>query len=558
MIKKLVIIGGVAAGPKVALKAKREHPDLDVILITQEEYTAYSGCGLPYYIGGVLSGKESVIIKEPDQLRSQFGLTVLSRHRVDEIGYDDHQVYVTDLNRNEHRAVPYDRLVIATGASPVVPPALRCEAANLFTLRSVEDGFQIRAYIEQNTVGHITIIGGAFIGLELAENLKRLEKRVTIIELSNQLLASFDKDVSNMVRNIVVENGVNVFLEESVTALGLSNDCACIEKVVTDKRTVATDLVVVATGVRPNTGFLDESRIRLSANKAIVADKQQRTTCPDIYAVGDCAENINLITGGRCWFPMGSTANKAGRVCGINVADPVYPAEFPGVAGTMILRLFSENIGKTGLSEKEAARAGVEYECVTVGARNIPKHFPGSDHDVIKLIARKSDGRILGMQSFGRGPVDKYVDTVAAAMYFGASADDLQYLDLAYSPLFATPISAVNLAASVLKNKADGLFQTISAEELHRIMTHDDVELIDVRSQDEYAQGHIPNSSNVDFLDLVALRNLPDKSKQICLICESAKRAYVASRYLTAAGFSRVKVLDGGLLMWPYQKVSLY
>lgn len=557
-MNKIVIIGGGAAGPKVALKAKREHPDFDILLITEEDYTSYSGCGLPYYIGGVINGTESVIIKSPEQLRNEFGLVVFTGCRVEKIEYDNNTVEVKDLIQNKHFSIEYDRLVIATGASPVIPNSLRCKADNLFTLRSVDDGFKIKEYINNNNVHHISIIGGSFIGLELAENIKKLGKQVSVIELSEQLLPSFDRDFGDIIRNIAVENGVNVFTGESATGFEFSEDKKLINRIITNKRTIATDLIVMSVGVSPNTGFIDANKIELNKNNTIIIDKKFKTSCENIYAVGDCTENYNLNTNKKSWLPMGSTANKAGRVCGINISNENCSIEFPGVAGTIIFKLFSIGVGKTGLSEKDAINEDIDYECVTIGARNVPKHFPGSDYDVLKLIARKSDRKIIGLQAFGKGPIDKYVDTIVTAMKFGATVEDLQYLDLSYSPLFGTPISAINLSANVLGNKMNGLFNTISVKELHQIMNNSDIHIIDVRSEDEYALGHIPNSINVDYLELIKQGETIDKNSQICLICDSVKRAYIALRYLEFYGYTDVTVLDGGLLMWPYQKVSLY
>ena len=557
-MNKIVIIGGGAAGPKVALKAKREHPDLDVVLITEEEYTSYSGCGLPYYIGGVINGTESVIIKSPEQLRKEFGLRVFTGCRVEKIEYNENTVKVWDLIQNKDFSIVYDRLVIATGASPVIPNFLRYKAKNLFTLRSVYDGFKIKEYINNNNVHHISIIGGSFIGLELAENIKKLGKQVSIIELSEQLLPSFDQDFGDIIKNVVIENGVNVFIDESATGFEFSEDKKLIKSIITNKRTIAADLIVLSVGVSPNTDFINPDKVNLNENGTIIIDKKFKTSYENIYAVGDCAENYNLNINKKSWLPMGSTANKAGRVCGINISNEDCSIEFPGVAGTIVFKLFSIGVGKTGLSEKDAINADIDYECVTIGARNVPKHFPGSDFDVIKLIARKSDRKILGIQAFGKGPIDKYVDTVVTAMKFGATVEDLQYLDLSYSPLFGTPISAINLSANVLDNKMNGVFNTISSKELYEIMNNTNVQIIDVRSEEEYAISHIPNSKNIEYLELIKSNEKIDRNSHICLVCDTVKRTYIALRYLDYYGYSDIKVLDGGLLMWPYQKASLY
>ncbi len=557
-MNKIVVIGGGAAGPKVALKAKRENPDLDVILITEEEYTSYSGCGLPYYIGGLINGTESVIIKSPEQLHNEFGLEVLTGTRVEKIEYDNKAVQARDLLHDKLLNIEYDRLVIATGASPIIPNTLKCESNNVFTLRSVGDAFKIKEYIDNNVVQHVSIIGGSFIGLELAENIKKLGKRVSIIELADQLIPSFDREFGDIVKSFVIENGISVFTGESATGFEFSEDKKFVKSIITNKRIINTDLIVLSVGVRPNTNFIDADKIRLNKNNAIVTDKKLQTSCEDIFAVGDCIENYNLVTNKKGWIPMGSTANKAGRVCGINISNDNYSFEFPGVAGTTIFKLFSIAVGKTGLSEKDALNLDIDYECVTIGARNIPKHFPNSDYDAIKLIARKSDRKVIGLQAFGKGPIDKYVDTAVAAISFGATVEDLQYLDFSYSPLFGTPITAINLSAIVLVNKMNDVFSTISSKELYGIMNNSNVQIIDVRSKEEYALSHIPNSKNIEYLELIKPNELIDRNSNIYLVCDTVKRAYIALRYLEYYGYSDVKVLDGGLLMWPYQKVSNY
>lgn len=306
-MNKIVVIGGGAAGPKVALKAKRENPDLDVILITEEEYTSYSGCGLPYYIGGLINGTESVIIKSPEQLHNEFGLEVLTGTRVEKIEYDNKAVQARDLLHDKLLNIEYDRLVIATGASPIIPNTLKCESNNVFTLRSVGDAFKIKEYIDNNVVQHVSIIGGSFIGLELAENIKKLGKRVSIIELADQLIPSFDREFGDIVKSFVIENGISVFTGESATGFEFSEDKKFVKSIITNKRIINTDLIVLSVGVRPNTNFIDADKIRLNKNNAIVTDKKLQTSCEDIFAVGDCIENYNLVTNkkdGYQWAPL--------------------------------------------------------------------------------------------------------------------------------------------------------------------------------------------------------------------------------------------------------------
>ena len=557
-MSKLIVIGGVAAGPKAALKAKRERPDWDVTLITNEPDITYSGCSLPYYIGGVLENRDALIVKTPDRLRDAFGIEVLTEHEVEKVDFNRREVLVKNLKSGDLFLFSYDQLVIASGASPVLPSLLRSDAENFFTLRTIHDGAKIKSYIEANAIRKVGIIGGSFIGLELAENIARLGISVSLIEFAPQLLPSFDTDIARVVNNIVAENAVSTFVGESAKGYRYSADRKRIVQIETDKRVLDADLVVVSVGVAPNTGFLKGSEAALSPNGAIKVDPFLQTTVPGVYAAGDCAENLNRITGEACWYPMGSTANKAGRICGENLAALREPASFPGVLGTMILKLFGVGIGKTGLTEKDAAAAGIEYDSVIIGTEDKPKHFPGVQNSTLKLLSEKATGRILGAQALGKGPIDKYLDTVAAALHLRGTVEDLQCLDLCYSPLFSTPISAINLAANVLDNYRRGRYEKISSEQLKGILQAPDTALVDVREEDEFALEHIPGSINLSFTHLRSQHKQIPKECSIILICESGKRAYMAYRYLKNLRYEDIKVLDGGLQAYPFRKASLF
>jgi len=286
-MSKLIVIGGVAAGPKAALKAKRERPDWDVALITNEPYISYSGCSLPYYIGGVLDGLDALVVKSPDQLRQSFGIEVLTEHEVQKIDFNKQEVWAKNLKGGDLCSFPYDRLVIASGASPVLPFPLRSNAENLFTLRTVRDGIEIKKFIETNRIRKASIIGGSFIGLELAENISKLGIGVSLIEFEEQLLPSFDADIARVVRNMVTENGISIFVGERAEGYQCAGGHGRITRIVTDKRVLDTDLVIVSVGVAPNTGFLEGSEIGRFPKGAIRVDPFQQTTVPGVYAAGD-------------------------------------------------------------------------------------------------------------------------------------------------------------------------------------------------------------------------------------------------------------------------------
>ncbi|HRS20634.1 MAG TPA: FAD-dependent oxidoreductase, partial [Clostridia bacterium] len=414
--KKLIVIGAVAAGTKAASKAKRDNPDLEVKVFTKERYISYAGCGLPYYIGGIIRDKQELLVRSIEDFKSEQGIDIFTEHEAKKIDASGKKVIVEDLKSGDIREYSYDKLIIATGASPIIPPLENINLANIFTLRSVSDAFAIRELLDSGAAKKAVIVGGGFIGLETAENLRNRGMDVTIVELVPHILPPFDEEMALYAQNHMIDRGVRILTGEKV--IGFEGSDGKVTTVKTSAGDLEADMVILSIGVRPNTGIAVEAGIETGVTGAIKVNKYMETNIEDIYAAGDCAENTNLITGKPAWYPMGSTANKTGRIAGHNAAlekqEEALKESLEGVLGTTIVRLFEVNAAKTGLSEKDALKEGYEVETVLVPSNDKAHYFPGYRLINTKLVVEKSTHKVLGAQIVGEGVVDKPIDTIAA------------------------------------------------------------------------------------------------------------------------------------------------
>jgi NADPH-dependent 2,4-dienoyl-CoA reductase/sulfur reductase-like enzyme/rhodanese-related sulfurtransferase len=552
--QKLVVIGAVAAGTKAASKAKRENPDLDVKIFTKEEHISYAGCGLPYYIGGVIKEKSELVVRTPEIFKREQDIDIFTKHEVTKIDVNSKKVFVTNLDTQEQLTYDYDKLVMATGASPIKPPLDNINLKNIFTLRSVSDAFTIRDLVDADKVQKAVVVGGGFIGLEVAENLKHRGVDVTLIELAPHVLPPFDEEIALLAQAHMSDKGVNIITGEKV--LGFEGKDGTISKVKSTAGDFEADIVVLSIGVRPNVKFAVEAGIELGATGAIKVDKYMQTNIKDVFAVGDCAENVNLVTGLAAWYPMGSTSNKTGRIAGHNVVNDQNMDSLEGVLGTTVVKLFDMNAAKTGLSERDARKAGMNIETILVPATDKAHYYPGNKAIITKLIVETSTHKILGAQIIGNGVVDKPIDIIATAMTLNAKLEDLTKLDLAYAPPFSMAMGSTIMAANVMLNKLNGKIDTITAIELQEKLKNNLVNVVDVREEEEHFISAIPGSINIP---LNALKRKSgelelDKSKEsIVLVCKVGKRAFLGYLDLKQLGFENIKVLEGGINAYPYE-----
>jgi NADPH-dependent 2,4-dienoyl-CoA reductase/sulfur reductase-like enzyme/rhodanese-related sulfurtransferase len=550
MKQKLVVIGGVASGTKTAAKAIRENPDLDVTVLTEEDYISYAGCGLPYYIGNVIKEKKHLTIMNPEKFKDK-DITVLLRTRAEKIIPGQKKVIAKDLVTSEEKEFPYDKLVLATGAKPIVPPIPGIELKNVYTLRSVTDAFKIRDAVEKEGIKKAVVVGGGFIGLEVAENLSLQGVKVTLVELLDQILPNFDKEIALLAEKHLKEKGIDIFTCEK--AVSIEGEDGRVKALLTDKRKIDADIVLLSIGVKPNTQLAADAGIELGFKGAIKVNENMETNIHDIYAVGDCAENINLVTGKPAWFPMGSTANKMGRVAALNLYPKGEKESLKGVLGTTVVKLFDINVAKTGLSERDAKNAGYNIITVIVPAHDRAHYYPGAKNIITKLIVDKATHRLLGAQIIGEGVVDKPIDIAATVITLGGTVEDMAKLDLAYAPPFSSAMSSTIVAANVARNKLLGKLEGISPLELKDKLSDPGLQIIDVREEAEYQVGAIPGSLNIPLKEIKKRVGEIDKQRETVVVCKLGLRAYLAYITLKHLGVKNLRILDGGVTAWPFE-----
>jgi len=556
--KKIVIIGGVAAGPKVGSKIIRMCPEADVTLIEKGEFLSYAGCGLPYYVSGVVKEQAELMSTPVGTVRDSVffqnvkNIHVFNRTEAIKIDKENKKVSLKSLTDGAEKEVDYDKLIIATGASPVIPPINNINLKNVFTLHGVEDAEGIKAAFSEHKAKDVTIIGGGLIGIEMAEALNDLGARVTIMERLPQILTFLDLEMSQLVVQHLESKGVKVLVNTTVTAL---KGVDTVEKVITNTCDRCSDVVIVSVGVKPNISLAKDCGLEIGNFGGIIVNDQMQTSDEDIYAAGDCVETKDIITGKNCLMPLGSIANKQGRVAAINICSE-KKVSFPGVLKTAICKVFDYGVSSTGLNERTAKEQGFNYITVMSPAPDKAHFYPDAKLIMLKMVVDATSGRLLGMQAIGPGGVDKRIDVAVTAITASMTVDDIAELDLAYAPPFSPAMDNIITAANIARNKLAGCFKSISPVEVQeKLNNNEDIILLDVRSDQEYEITHLENST---LIPLGGLRDrcesLP-KDKDIIVYCKISLRGYEAALILKAAGFTNVVVMDGGLLMWPYKKI---
>lgn len=562
MRKKVLVIGGVAAGTKAASRIIRRDPDVEVIILEKGEIISYGACGMPFFIADLVKDHTELqttpigVIRDTGFFKNVKGVKVLIKTRADEIDRAKKIVKAVNIETREQLEFSYDKLVLAVGGTPVIPPLDGIGLNNIFKLSTAEDSLAIKAKISSGSVKNAVIIGAGLIGIEMIEAFKMWNVDVTIVEKEESVLpALLDREMGYLFKNFLKSKGVRILTSETVVRFkddGNGN----LAKVITDKNELDADLVLMSIGVRPAVDLAKKAGIKIGETGAIEVNQYFQTSDPDIYAGGDCAENIHRLTGSKIFAPMGSTANKHGRSIADHITGLAVP--FPGVLGTGICKVFEYNVGCTGLSEKDARVQGYDVETVITPAPDKPHFYPGNAPIIIKLVADKKTEKILGVQILGPGDVAKRIDIVASAMSFGATAEQLSNLDLAYAPPFSSAMDNIITAAHVMMNKFIGLARAVSALQVkEKLDNNEDFLFLDVRSPGEYKEVRIKHL-NVKLVPLGMLRgeldNLP-RDKEIIAFCKISLRGYEAQRILDANGFKDVKFMDGGVIAWPFEKV---
>lgn len=545
MEKKIVIIGGVAGGASAAARLRRLDEHAEIIMFEKGEHISYANCGLPYYLGNVITDREKLLLQTPQAMKDVFNIDVRINSVVTQIFPHQKEIEVQEKSGRVYRE-SYDYLILSPGASPIRPPIPGIDAANVFTVRSIPDVDVLKGFIENQQTKNAVVVGGGFIGLEMAENLHQLGINTTIIEATDQVLAPLDYEMAAILHQHLRESGVDLVLKDGVSSF-VQEDGSVAKLKLESGREIPTDMVIMAVGVRPEVDLAKRAGLAVGERGGIMVNEEMRTSDPHIFAIGDAVEVKDLVTGTWTHIPLAGPANKQGRI----VADVITgrKAVYSGTQGTAIAKVFELVVASTGANEKTLKKMGIPYEVSFTHPGAYASYYPGSTTMHIKLIFDPKNGTILGAQIIGSHGVDKRIDVLAAALRRRETVFDLQELELAYAPPFSSAKDPVNLAGYVAGNIINGDMSVIHWHEIDQL-DRESTLIIDVRTEAEYGVGHLPGAVNIPVEKIrERLPELPN-DKEIILYCRVGFRGYLAYRILVQNGFSRVRNLSGGWLTY--------
>ncbi|MDA3924436.1 MAG: FAD-dependent oxidoreductase [Kiritimatiellae bacterium] len=549
---KVVIIGGVAAGPKAGSRINRLCCDAEMTIVEKGEFLSYAGCGLPYYISGVVKERKELMSTPVGTVRDSIffqnvkNVHVMNHTEATCIDREQRTVSVVSRNGGEQK-LDYDKLVLATGAESVIPPIKGVDLENIFNLKNIYDAERIKEMLGEKKALNAVIVGGGLIGVEVAEAFHEMGCRITIVEFQSQILSLIDPEMAVLAEKHFETKGVKV--KTGTKVVEFKGDQK-VSSVVTDQGEIPADIVVLAVGVRPMVKLAREAGLEIGSTGAIAVNTQMQTSDSDIFAAGDCAEKKHIITGKACYIPLGSTANKEGRVaanviCGINDA-------YPGVLGSAICKIFDFTVACTGLGEKEARDAGYDVVTCLSPAPDKPHFMPTAKLLFLKLIADRKTRKLLGAQATGPGAADRRIDVVVTAITAGMTVDQVAHLDMTYAPPYSPAVDNLLTAANILRNKMDGYMKGVTPAEVCAMLeSNKDFTLLDVRSPAECEQMRIEGSVNIPLGALRKRSGELSNEKPIIAFCKISLRGYEAALILKKAGFKDLSVMDGGILMWP-------
>ena len=543
MSKKIVVIGGVAGGATAVARLRRLDETSEIIMLEKGEYVSFANCGLPYYIGGVIKSRDALFVSTPEAISAKYKIDVRVLNEAVSIDKDKKTVKVRDLKENREYELSYDELIISTGSRPIKPNIEGFDGENVFTLWNIPDTDKIYNYVKEKSPKTAAVIGGGFIGLEMAENLAHKGLAVTVVEKADQVMAPLDKDMANIVHRHMAEKGISLVLENGVSKITHSPSGSKV--VLEDGREVNTDIVILSIGIRANSELAKEAGLKLNARGGVIVDEYMRTSEPNIYAVGDVIETDDFVMGTRTMIPLAGPANKQGRIVADTIAGEIKTT-YKGTQGTSVAKVFDLTVASTGANEKTLNREGKEYKkdyrITVVHPNSHAGYYPDAATMSIKLIFDLK-GKVLGAQIVGYDGVDKRIDVLAAAIRFGATVYDLTELELAYAPPYSSAKDPVNMAGYTATNQLDGLVEVARIEEI-RDFDNNNV-IVDVREDIERKMGYIPNSIHIPLGNLRSRLNELDRNKEYITSCAVGLRGYIAARILKQEGF-KVRNLMGG------------
>ncbi|TGY41520.1 pyridine nucleotide-disulfide oxidoreductase [Clostridium sartagoforme] len=552
MSKKALIVGGVASGASAAARLRRLKEDLDIVIFEKGEHISFANCGLPYYIGEVIKTRESLLLQTPEKMKDRFNIDVRVNSEVVFVDTNEKKVKVKSFDKEYEEK--YDYLILAPGARPIKPNLPGIDSNKVFTVRNVKDVDRIKEYSTNSNMKSAVVIGGGFIGIEMAENLRHKGLDVTIVEATPHLLSNFDDEFSILIEKELNDNKVSIILNKKVVAF--KDEDATVKVVLEDNREVETDIVISAIGVSPDTSFIRDSGISLGERGHILVNEKMETSVEGVYAAGDAVLVKDIVSGKEAYIPLAGPANKQGRIIADNISG--NEAKYKGSLGTAIIKIFDMVAAATGNNEKALKRNNVNYKKVYLHPLSHAGYYPDATNLNIKVLYDTENGKLLGAQVLGYEGVDKFIDVIATTIKFGGTMEDLKDLDLAYAPPFLSAKSPANMAGFIAENEAKELVDIINIEDLENLDLDKQI-LLDTRDESEVALGSIENSINIPVNELRNNLDKLDKNKEIIVYCAVGIRGYIAVRILKAYGY-RAKNLNGGYksyVNWKYEAKDL-
>ncbi|MGI6037312.1 MAG: FAD-dependent oxidoreductase [Limnochordia bacterium] len=539
---KVVIVGGVAGGASTAARLRRLDEHAEIIMLERGEYISFANCGLPYHIGGIIPQREDLLVQTPQQMETRFKIDIRTRHQVDGIDREAQKVTITDLEKGSTYEESYDYLVLSPGARPIRPPLPGIDLPGIFSLRTMDDMDGIIEYIKSRGPQRAVVVGGGFIGLEMAENLHQLGLAIDLVEMAPQVLPPLDGDMAAVVHKHLERHGVGLYLNNGVTGFSQTSEGLLVH--LSSGQELATQLVLLCIGVRPETELAQGADLTIGPRGGILVNEYLQTSDPRIYAIGDAIEFHDPFLDAPTFIPLAGPANKQGRIVANNICG--LKEAYKGSQGTAIVQIFDLHAASTGYNSRTLAQGGKKARQVVVHPLSHAGYFPGAQTLTLKIMF-DDQGRLLGAQCVGKRGVDKRIDVLATAMRGGMTVFDLQTLDLAYAPPFSSAKDPVNLAGYVAGNVLHGVMDVITWEELEEL---DDAFLLDIREPGEYARGHLPGAVNIPLDSLRERLDEIPKEREIIVYCRVGQRAHVAGRILRQRGFDKVRNLTGGYITY--------
>ena len=530
---KVVIVGGVAGGATAAARIRRLDEQAEIVVFERSGYISYANCGLPYYIGDVITDPEELTLQTPESFFSRFRVDMKVRHEVTAIHPERKTVSVKNLETGEEFEESYDKLILSPGAKPTQPRLPGVGLNKLFTLRTVEDTFRIKAYISENHPKSAVLAGGGFISLELAENLRELGMDVTIVQRPKQLMNPFDADMASFIHSEMRRHGVKLALGHTVE--GFEEKDGGVDVLLKDEAPLHADMVVLAIGVSPDTHLAQEAGLELGVKGSIVVNDRMETSVPHIYAVGDAVQVKHFVTGQDVLLSLAGPANKQGRIAADNICGG--DSHYTGSQGSSVIKVFAMTAASTGVNETNARKAGLDVDTVILSPMSHAGYYPGGKVMTMKVVFEKATYRLLGAQIVGYEGVDKRIDVLATAIRAGLKATALKDLDLAYAPPYSSAKDPVNMAGFMIENIAKGVLKQWHLTDADSLPRDGSVTLLDTRTVEEFAHGHIDGFTNIPVDELRERLGELDKSKPVYVICQSGLRSYIACRILAGNGF---------------------